>query len=308
MPEINLNGKNLNLDNDTAQQIKNLVSKDDLTSIVNEYWTSEKLGKHTSLKKDYQEILQKTLLIEPSIFKQDLFSNKIKLRNIQATINSILTNTKLNGDLKSTYLNMCLNVTTERPAIGKGEFLFAASFANLGFSRENGDLIDLNTKEKIEVKGISAVLGNSQNGRMRAMNGQTMYTLFKYLDINDVPLTDYYLSEENAKKIKVAIGLDKEKARTAFTYLQNLRNENDALARSATELYFSKKQLIRTVAAMHLYSYMKLEKDDYLLILNDKDFMLCKSPENLGEAYDIIEKLVVKPWHQGEYGIKVTLR
>lgn len=308
MADLNLNGKSLNVDSETAQQIKNLASNSDLESLVNEYWTNDKLGKHSELKAEHLDILQKCLLIEPELFKQDLFRNKLNLRNLESSISSILTNTKLNGDLRNTYLRMCLDVTTDRPAIGKGEFLFAASFSNIGFSKDTGDLIDIDTREKIEVKGISATLGNSQNKRLRAMTGQTMYTIFKMLGIDDVARTDYYLSEENAKKIKVAIGLDQDKARKVFTYLQNLRNENEALAKAAVQLYFEKKQLIRTVAAMHLFTYMKIENNDYLLILNDRDFMLSKAPSTLAESYNIVDKLAVKPWHQGEYGIKVTLR
>jgi hypothetical protein len=164
MAEVNLNGKSVNVDRDTEQQIKNLISKDDIEAIVHEYWTAEKLGKHTELKSDYLEILKKTLLVEPELFKQDLFSNKIELKNRYEPIKNILLNSKLNGNLRNSYIPMCLDVTTERPAIGKGEFLFAASFSNLGFSKENGDLIEMNTKEKIEVKGISAVLGIAQSG------------------------------------------------------------------------------------------------------------------------------------------------
>jgi hypothetical protein len=308
MADINLNGKKLNVDDNIAQQIKNLVSRDDLVKLVNEYLTDDKLGKHTDLKDDYLEILQKTLQVEPAIFKDDLLRNKIKLGTFESPISSILTNSKLSGDLKPSYLGLCLDVTTERPAIGKGEFLFAVTFANLGFSKNTGDLIDIESKKKIEVKGISAILGNAQSGKFRQMSAETMRTVFKTLEIDDVARSEYYLSEENAKKIKTAIGLDREKALRTFTYLQNLRNENEALAKSAVSLYFDKKQLIRTVTAMHLYAYMRVEKDDYLLILNDKKFMLTEAPKSLYEAYDIIDKLVVKPWHQGEYGIKVTLR
>lgn len=308
MADINLNGNNLKVDPATAQQIQNLSHNDALKKIVDEYWSDEKLGKHRDLKKDHLEILQKTLLVDPSLFKADLLSNKFKPRTIQAPIDGILTNTKLNGDLRRSYLSLCLGVTTERPAIGKGEFLFAASFANMGFSKDTGDLIDLDTKKKIEVKGISAVLGNAQSGKFRQMSAETMRTVFRTLGIDDVAKSDYYLSEENAKKIKTAIGLDQQKAKQIFTFLQNLRNENESLARAAVQLYFDKKQLIRTVAAMHLYAYTRVERDDYLLILNDKSFYMAESPSTLYDAYEIVDKLSVKPWHQGEYGIKVTLR
>ena len=308
MPEINLNGKKLNVDDKTAQQMSNLASKRELNEIVNDFWTDDKLGKHTELKSDHLDILEKTLLIEPKMFREDLFNNRIELRRRRGSISDILRNSKLNGDLRDSYLSLCLGVTTERPAIGKGEFLFAASFSNIGFSEGAGDLVDVSTGAKIEVKGIGAVLGNSQSGKFRQMSAETMRTVFRALEINDVANSDYYLSEGNAKKIKTAIGLDKQKAKQIFTFLQNLRNENETLANSAVQLYFDKKQLIRTVAAMHLYAYMKVERDDYLLILNDKEFYMSESPSTLYDAYDIIEELSVKPWHHGEYGIKVTLR
>lgn len=308
MPEINLNGKKLNVDDKTAQQMSNLASKQELSEIVNDFWTEEKLGKHTELKRDHLDILEKTLLIEPKMFREDLFNNRIELKRRRGSISEILRNSKLNGDLRDSYLGMCLGVTTERPAIGKGEFLFAASFSNIGFAEGSGDLVDVTTGAKIEVKGIGAVLGNAQSGKFRQMSAETMRTVFRTLEIDDVAKSDYYLSEENAKKIKTAIGLDKQKAKQIFTFLQNLRNENEALASAAVQLYFDKKQLIRTVAAMHLYAYMKVERDDYLLILNDRDFYISESPSTLYDAYDIIDELSVKPWHQGEYGIKVTLR
>jgi len=307
MPQLNIDGKTVRVDGDTAQRIMNISERPEIKKILDEFWTEKKLGRHTDLKSDHGSILLKTLQVDPEIFREDLMRNKLKLGNFSSSLESVITGTKLSGDLKSSYVKDCLGVTTVRPAIGKGEFLFAASFVNLGFSSRAGDLVDLDTGAKIEVKGISAVLGNSQGGKFRPMTAKTMGTVFNYLGIDDVPKQDYYLSEENAKKIKTAIGLDREKAKQIFTFLQNLRAENEAVARDAVPLYFEKKQLIRIVAAMHLYAYMKIEMDDYLLIVNDEKFSIFRAPDSLEAAYDVIEKMNLKPWREGEYGIKVTL-
>ncbi len=80
------------------------------------------------------------------------------------------------------------------------------------------------------------------------------------------------------------------------------------MAKTAAKMYFEKKQLMKTVAAMHLYSYMKLEKDQYILLVNDEKFSIFRAPDDLYESYDIIEKLNLKSWREGDYGIKVTLR
>lgn len=306
MPNLTLNGKSVQVDDKTAQRISNLVKKPDLISLLDEYWTAEKLGKHKNLKKDHGDILLKTLIVNPEEFKSDLFNNRLKLGNFSSSIDSILTGTKLNGDLRREYLEMCLGVTTERPAIGKGEFLFAASFKNIGFTSDSGDLIDVDSKAKIEVKGISAVLGNGQNGTYKQMSERLMRTIARQLQIDG--MHRWQLDEENAMLIKEKIALNRSLAVQTLTILQNVYRENEAVARQAADVYFREGQLIRTVAAMHLLMYMKHEKSDYLLIVNDDRFTMVKCPDDVSGAYDIIRKLTIKPWREGDYGIKVTLR
>lgn len=306
MPNLTLNGKSVQVDDKTAHRISNLVKKPDLIRLIDEYWTAEKLGKHKNLKSDHGDILLKTLIVNPEEFKSDLFNNRLKLGNFSSSIDSILTGTKLNGDLRREYLEMCLGVTTERPAIGKGEFLFAASFKNIGFASDSGDLIDVDSKAKIEVKGISAVLGNGQNGTYKQMSERLMRTIARQLQIDG--MHRWQLDEENAMMIKEKVALNRSLAVQTLTILQNVYRENEAVARQAADVYFREGQLIRTVAAMHLLMYMKREKSDYLLIVNDERFTMVKCPDDVSGAYDIISKLTIKPWREGDYGIKVTLR
>ena len=306
MPNLNLDGQNIKIDKDTAQRVKNTTERPEIKKILDEFWTEEKLGRHSELKEDHGSILVQDLIVDPETFREDLLSNRLSLGNMSSSLDHIINGTKLKGDLKPSYISHCLDVTTTRPAIGKGEFLFAASFSNLGFSKETGDLIDLGSNAKIEVKGISAPLGNGQNERFKPMRASVIRSIARMLGIDDI--ADFNLTTDNAQKFKRGIGLNENSARRTFLFLQNIRNENEALARNAAKLYFEKKQLMKTVAAVHLYTYMKLEKDQYLLIVNDKKFTLFKAPDDIWEAYSIVEKLDIKPWREGEYGMKVTLR
>jgi hypothetical protein len=307
MAEVNLNGKTLNVDDETARRMLNVAEKSDISSLLEEFWTEDKLGKQSAdLKHAHGSILLKDLQVDLDLFKEDLMSNRLKLGNFSSSLNSIMTGTKLKDDLKSSYIQDCLSVNTVRPAIGKGEFLFAASFKNIGFSKSSGDLVDLDTGSKIEVKGISACLGNSQNGRFKPMSKSLIWSICRLLGIDDI--ADYYLNPDNAKKIKERIGLNRDLAVRVFTFLQNLREENEAIAKTAAKMYFEKKQLMKTVAAVHLYTYMKLEKDQYLLLVNDEKFSIFRAPDDLYESYDIIDKLNLKSWREGDYGIKVSLR
>lgn len=306
MPNINLNGQTVKVDNGTAQKITNLAKEPKIKAIAKEFWTDRKLGKHDELVGDYVSILEKTLLIDPDEFRADLFKSTLKPGKMADKLTALLADTPLRDDLKKEYITMCLGVTTTRPAIGKGEFLFAATFKNIGFSSNVGDLVDLDTGSKIEVKGIGAPLGNGQNKAFKPMTARLMKDICRELQIDD--MKDWALNQENAYKIKKALGLNEKKAMQIFTYLQNLWKEDNGVSRAATKLYFDKGQLIRTVAAMHLYCYMKVEQNDYLLIVNDDEFRMFNAPQDLYEAYDIISKMSINAWREGEYGIKVTLR
>ena len=306
MPELNLNGKRISVDDSTAQKITNLTKEDQIVEVLKKFWTAEKLGKHTDLWEDHKEILKDTLIVDPEEFYEDLEKCKLNPGNMSSKLVSLIDGTSINGDLKKEYITRALAVTTTEPEIGKGEFLFASIFKNIGFAQNAGDLVDLNSGKKIEVKGIGAKLGNGKNNAFKPMSKGLMLQICKVCGIDD--MTRWQLDEDNAMKIKHAIGLNEKLAMKVFTFLQNRQAENEGVSRTAVNLYFEKKQLIRTVAAMHLYCYMKMEQDAYLLLVNDEKFSMFKAPDDLAEAYSIIEKMSVKGWREGDYGIKITLR
>lgn len=292
---------------DTDQRIKNYLAISDIKKYLDLYWTDKKLGKHKTMKEKHGEIILKDMKVTPEELFKSLNNNKFKLGNFgPSRIDEILKNSKLDDDLSEAYIKDSLAVTTTRPSIGKGEFLFASLFSNIGFSKESGDLIDLKTDEKIECKGKRATLGNGQGDKFKSFTKSLMFSILKYLKINDISPDD--LKTDYVQILKKRIGSNDKALAKVFIALQNLSNEYVPLGEQCVKLYKEKKQFLGVIAASHLYTYMNVEEADYLLALNDKKFMMFIKPTNLQEAYSIIEHFDIHGWTIGDFGVKVTLK
>lgn len=307
MAEIKVGNKDVEVDSNTEQRVKNILSVDNIAEYLNKYWTSEKLGKHKDMKAKHGEIILKTLKSSPESLFSKLEKSSLKLElNKPYSINNLLQVTGLSADLSSNYIDYAMKVTTTRPSIGKGEFLFASIFHNIGFANKSGDLVKLDDKSSIEVKGKYSILGNGQNNRYKPLTKGVLYSIFKYLNIDDMSPDN--LSTDFAQVLKKRIGDNEKALAKVFVALQNINDEYEPLGKVCVRLYKDKKQFLRVVAATHLFIYMNTEDTDYLLAHNDKKFMLFKKPETLTQAYEIIEHFDVYNWNIGEYGIKVNLK
>ena len=89
---------------------------------------------------------------------------------------------------------------------------------------------------------------------------------------------------------------------------QNTKKSYEEVADGAVKVYKEKKKLLRTVAAMHLYAYMHVENDDYLIATTSKYFRCFKCPNSIAEAYSILENFEVNDWRIGSSGISVSLK
>lgn len=307
MAEIKIDNKNIEVDKNTEQRVKNILSIDSISDYLNKFWVNEKLGKHKDMKKKHGEIILKNLKSTPDSLFKKLNKNTLKIElNKPYSIGNILQMTGLSADLDDGYINDAMSVTTTRPSIGKGEFLFASLFKNIGFASKAGDLIDLTSKNSIEVKGRYSIIGNGQNSKFKPLTKSTLYSIFKYLKIEDMSPSN--LDTDFAQVLKKRIGANEKALAKIFVALQNLSSEYEPLGSVAVRLYKEKKQFLRVVAAEHLFIYMSAEDIDFLLAHNDKKFMFFKKPETLTEAYDIIEHFDVYGWKLGEFGIKVNLK
>lgn len=126
---------------------------------MNAFWTNEKLGRHKDLADQAELLYEHYALCSADKLLMRLKQSIFKFGNYgPCDWSEYLDKANLDDCLKPEFVDAALKVTTARPSIGKGEFLFAATFNNIGFAPDSGDLIDLITKQKIEVKGEQGTL------------------------------------------------------------------------------------------------------------------------------------------------------
>ena len=307
MAEIKVGDKKIEVDKNTEQRVKNMLSVDDLADYLNKYWTDEKLGKHKDMKKKHGEIILRSLKSSPeSLFKRLNNSNVNLELNTPYSIANILKMTKLDNDLADSYIKDAMAVTTTRPSVGKGEFLFASLFKNIGFASKSGDLVNLDNDSLIEVKGKYSVLGNGQSNKFKPLTKSVIYSIMKYAKIEDMSPAD--LDSDYVQVLKKKLGGNEKVLAKVFVALENLSNEYQPLGDVCAKLYLEKKQFLRVVAASHLLTYMNTQGFDFLLAHNDRKFIIFKKPTSMSEAYSIIEHFDVYSWKIGEYGVKVNLK
>ena len=293
--------------NDNIDSVSNEANSEEISKGLDKFWTEKKLGKHKDAKEKQKQLLMKYLTGNPANFFSALNESKFNVGNFgPSSISNILVDANLSKYIKKEYIKDALSITSARPAIGKGEFLFASLFNNIGFSKNGGDLIDLNSNEKIEVKGSNAVIGNGQNEKYKSLSKSLIYSLFNGLGDNSKSYTK--LNDECAQELKKLLGIDSKKIEKCFLHLENIENENETLAKQATEIYLEKKYFLKTLAALHLFIYLTLEKASYFLALNDKKFRMFTSPKSIKEAYDIIDNFEINGWKEGNPGISFTLK
>lgn len=291
------------VDSGQISRIKNDANIDDIKAELDSFWTPEKLGKHKQLKEKHGTILLKDLLVSAKVFFEQVKSNKFKFQNFGPfSFGSFLKKAHLDKYVKMEYVDDCLKVTTPRPAIGKGEFLLASCFSNINFRDDSGDLID-SDGNRIEVKGKHATLAGE--GPYKQMNKGVLFALYRLFETNtDAKDLNLDVIEDLENKL-----IDnKQLLPKAMDILQNLETPSRSLTNSMCELFNSKQDLKLVIAATHLYTYLKIQKANYLFALNDNVFWGFAAPKNLEEAYEIISHFNVTGWVAGNKGISITVK
>lgn len=307
MAEIKIGNQEIEVDSNAEQRVRNILSVDNIADYLNKYWTAEKLGKHKDMKKKHGDIIVKTLKTDPKSLFSKLHRTEFGIElGEKHSFANVLQETGLADDLTSDYVKYAMSITTTRPSIGKGEFLFASIYNNIGFADGAGDLVELKSGATIEVKGQYSIIGNGQNRAFKPLTDSVLYSIFKYLKIDDMSPQD--LNTDFAQVLKKRIGDNDRALAKVFVALQNLNNEYVPLGEVAVRLYKEKKQFLRVVAAQHLLIYMNSQDIDYLLAHNNKKFAMFKQPNTLEEAYRIIDQFDIYGWKIGEYGVKVNLK
>lgn len=276
----------------------------ELRDLLVKYWTAEKCGKHTDLANQHGMILLKNLLVSPEDCFAQFEQNVFKFMPFsKISWNDFLKRANLSEYLRPSYVHDALNVTTTRPAIGKGEFLFASCFKNIGFSNEAGDLVDLTNGAKIEFKGIRSNL-SGDGAKYRQMNKSLMYSVFALFDTNK----EYeHFNKAAAKEIDELLNTDPNKIVKVLELLQNISNSSRTIAQQFGKLYSLHPDLFNIVGAMQLYIYLHVQKASFLVMTNDQGFCCFKTPETPEEAYNIIDNLKLSTWYAGTCSMSIGI-
>lgn len=275
-----------------------------LNELLPKFWTKQKCGKHEGLDNQHGMLLMKHLLVNPKDFFEQLKINIFTFQNFSKIAwSDFLKRANLSEYLKPEYLNDALNITTARPAIGKGEFLFVSCFSNIGFSTGKGDLVDLRNNILVEFKGIrSTVSGDGK--QYKQMNRSLMYSVFSQFDTSCQ--TDHF-NRDCAEELDELLKQHPNKTVKVLTLLQNITNENTKIAEEFASLYKLKGNIFNIVGAMQLYTYLRLQKAAYLLMTNEQGFCCFECPKQPIDAYNIITNIKLSSWETGNRGMTIGI-
>lgn len=278
-----------------------------LNTLLPEYWTSIRLGNHEDLANTHGLLLLKHLKTSPDAFFDFLKTSKFDFEKAGTmSWNDFMVRSGLMGYLEEGYLNDALDVTSPRPAIGRGEFLFTSCFSNIGFSSGRGDLVDMDTGKLVEVKGKRATI-SGDGKKYKMMSGTTIATAFSVYDTGSEAA---YFNRSGANHIESCIAEDDSETKLVefLKRMQNIKNESYSVAKAFAKLYNGvKPNLFDIVGAMQLYIYLK--GIDYLLMINDMGFRCFKLDENPSTYINMIGdgKLKLSSWETGERGMEISI-
>lgn len=280
------------------------MDSNNLNKCLNDYWTDKKSGKHNELAKQHGMLLLKNLKVGPEDLFEQVNENIFKFQTFPLILwKDFLIRANLAEYLKPEYIKDALEITSLRPAIGKGEFLFVSCFSNLGFSSGKGDIIDLNTGKICEFKGIRSTL-SGDNKIYKQMNKSLIYSIFSLFETS----AEYdHFNRDCAAKLD---DLLKDRPNLLIKVLERLQNvsaPNTKVSHAFVDLYNIKHDLFNVVGAMQLFIYMLIQKASYILLTNNDGFCCYERPQTTMEAFKIIKELKLSSWQTGDYGMTIGI-
>ena len=281
---------------------------------LKDYW-KDKLGKYgDELITEHGKELKAYSIVSIEDVIEQLEQNKFRLESYSKTAwSKILDIAHLKEYMRPDYIKDALKITTHQPALGQGEFLFVSCFKNLGISKESGDLVDLNTNEKIEFKGNRSSFSGEDKDKYKykKMTDDTLYSICSLFD--HIENKDTSLDAEFCKLIDTKLKEQPEHIDKVIELTQNIEStENNktashSLTKMFGDLYRKYHDLQHVVAAMHCYTYLKLQKTNWLVITNDNGFMIFEAPMDAEDAWTIVKQLKIGSWNTQNKGIEISL-
>jgi len=281
------------------------MSNENLNSYLNKFWTPQKCGKVEDLAEIHEGLLNRLLIVSPKDLFEQLAENIFTFKPMKSTWKDFLKNANLAEYLDPKYTEEALNIAGGRPAVGKGEFLFASCFSNIGFRQGRGDLYDMNTGATAEFKGIKSNLSGYGN-QYKPMNRDVILSIFGLFNTN---VEGNNFNREISKKLDECLKQQPDKLLDVLKRLQNLKNPDTTVANEFKKLYEVKPHIFEVAGAQQLQLYMKQQKAAFMVFSNDVGFCCCAYPKTPLDAYNIVSHDGVKlsSWFQGENGFTIGI-
>lgn len=280
------------------------MNNNELREELKKYWTPKRYGKHEELPNQHGMLLLKNLKVDPKDLFEQIYENRFDFQSFSKIMwTDFLKRAKLAEYLRPEYLKDALNVTSSRPAIGKGEFLLVSCFSNLGFAPTKGDIVDFNTGKLCEIKGARATL-SGDNKAFCQMNKSIMFSVYSLF--NTGAHFDHF-NRECAKELDELLKTNPKLVVKVLELLQNIRPVSASLAEDFAELYNIKPDLFVTVGAMQLYTYMSMQNADFLIMVDNEGFCCFERPKTAIESQRIISSINLSSWQTGDYGMTVSI-
>lgn len=307
-----------------------MKNEEKLKQLLTQYWIKTgRIGKHSNnIVYSHYNLLNSTLKVKPEDLFEQIYKNKFNPENYlnRCSWSKVISDANLSEYLNEEYIKMALCINDSRPALGKGEFLLVSCFGNLGLAHENGDIITLDSKLKIEMKGKRASL-NGDSKQYKEMSKRIMVCVFNSLGL---PINSELTNHEHFNRSESIFlndvikkhNISDENISKMFMHLQNYNEKllDKQLATCATKLFrqSSNADIFSIVAAEQLCVYAKLEKFNYLTLCNDNGFQCFKTPlknfdneisyEELQNALRIINNLSISSWYTGTKSMEISIQ
>ena len=283
------------------------MESNNIKSYLAKFWTPKKCGKcgePSDFINQHDMILGETLIADPKDLLEQLNENIFNFQNFDLiTWDSFLKNAKLAEYLKPDYIKYALDVTTSRPAIGKGEFLFVSCFSNLGFAQGKGDIVDLKSGKKCEFKGLRSTL-SGDGKEYKQMNKSLIFSIFSLFNTGT---SHDHFNRKCAEDIDKLLSEKPDLLPEVLKKLQNLVKPNISFIKPFAELYNIKNDIFNIVGAMQLSLYLKTQDAQYIMFTNNEGFRCFEYPKSEEEAYDIVKSLKLSSWLTRDYGMTIGL-
>ena len=321
----------VNVDDPEHQTLINNIVRmllgSDILSSFNSFWESkiknkEFLRRKNSHKSHIQEYILPKYYYNIEDVALALSNNIFDYRDGIHSIDDL--NKSLLEYFNSEFFDSLLEtkIKDSQPIEGYGEHYLWSLFNNIDFSNTKGDLVNMITGHKLEVKTNRGALGSNTSGKdwSNAWSIKLKDILFPYIDADDIAFltTSSSFGTHAAKAIEKAIikGISTNDLCRIGNIVSNYENVDPIIIDEFVSIIVldgSYKSILTAVAALHLKLYSTDEKFDKLLLFNGGEsktitkLTIISTNNTMSMMYKELNdyKVQTDGWGGGKKGIRI---